>query len=156
MNATNTTPVQVTPAQVVTVKGSWTTVRNADGTERKLRNSQVQVLPDTVTVTKAKANAKAAEAKRAAPKAEGDEADTRLVKPDLTRYVVSDVPTATGRKSVDTNDALAQRLRGKSLDETYALAAELLETPEAELRARYKHLNPGMQRMNLGNRMRAV
>ncbi|OPZ77052.1 MAG: hypothetical protein BWY79_01332 [Actinobacteria bacterium ADurb.Bin444] len=63
--------------------------------------------------------------------------------------------TAGGHVSVDNGDALAQRLRGAALDAVYAEAAKVLETPEKELRAKYAHLNAGMQRMNLGNRIRA-
>ena len=45
---------------------------------------------------------------------------------------------------------------GFTLDEVYKLAAKELKESEKDLRARYRHLNPGMQRMNLGNRMRAA
>ena len=64
--------------------------------------------------------------------------------------------TAGGNPSVDNGDALAKALRGAELDAVYAQAAKALGVPEAELRTRYAGLNPGMQRMNLGNRMRAA
>lgn len=64
--------------------------------------------------------------------------------------------TAGGHTSVDSNDALAQKLRGKDLDHVYKEAARILKEPESALRAKYKGLNVGMQRMNLGNRMRAA
>lgn len=54
----------------------------------------------------------------------------------------------------DIGDDIGELLRGKSVDETYAIAAKRLRTPEDELRAKYRHLNPGQQRMVLGNRMR--
>lgn len=41
------------------------------------------------------------------------------------------------------------------LAELYSRAARLLGVPEPELRKKYGHLNPGLQRMNLGNRLRA-
>jgi hypothetical protein len=40
-------------------------------------------------------------------------------------------------------------------DELYERAAKLLELKEEDLRAKYGHLNPGMQSMNLRNRLRA-
>lgn len=40
-------------------------------------------------------------------------------------------------------------------DEMYRRAAEKLGIPEAELRKKYGHLNPGLQQMNLRNRLRA-
>lgn len=39
-------------------------------------------------------------------------------------------------------------------DAMYQRAAELLKVPEADLRKRYGHLNPGLQQMNLRNRLR--
>ena len=79
-----------------------------------------------------------------------------MVPADLSRYHVDkEKKTAGGHASVDTNDELAQKLRGKTLDEVYAQAAKVLNEPEKDLRAKYTHLNVGMQRMNLGNRMRA-
>lgn len=66
------------------------------------------------------------------------------------------VKTAGGNTSVDNGDAIAARLRGATLDAVYAGAAEVLEENEADLRAKYAHLNIGMQRMNLGNRIRAA
>lgn len=39
-------------------------------------------------------------------------------------------------------------------DELYARAARVLKVPEAELRVKYGKLNPGLQAMNLRNRLR--
>lgn len=64
--------------------------------------------------------------------------------------------TAGGHVSVDCNDDVANKLRGKDIDQCYAIAAKVLEVPEKELRAKYAKLNVGMQRMNLGNRIRAA
>jgi hypothetical protein len=56
----------------------------------------------------------------------------------------------------DVGDEVATRLRAcTTLDETYLAASQYLVVPVEELRAKYGHLNPGQQRMNLGNRMRA-
>lgn len=56
----------------------------------------------------------------------------------------------------DIGDDVATMLRAcKNLDEVYAAASEYLVAPVDALRAKYQHLNPGQQRMNLGNRMRA-
>lgn len=64
--------------------------------------------------------------------------------------------TAGGHVSVDCDDDTAIKLRGKDLDAVYTLAAKTLKEDEKALRARYKNLNLGMQRMNLGNRIRAA
>lgn len=54
----------------------------------------------------------------------------------------------------DIGDEVAGLLRGKSLDECYTAAARFLRVPEDGLRIKYQHLNPGQQRMCLGNGMR--
>lgn len=45
--------------------------------------------------------------------------------------------------------------RAEAHGDMYARAARALGVPEKELRDKYKHLNPGLQMMNLRNRMRA-
>lgn len=55
----------------------------------------------------------------------------------------------------DVGDEVATKLRGcKDLAEVYVVASRYLEEPVAVLKKKYEHLNPGQQRMNLGNRMR--
>lgn len=56
----------------------------------------------------------------------------------------------------DCDDELAQHLRGVDLDQVYSMAEDILEINEEDLRAKYGHLNQGLQRMNLGNRIRAA
>lgn len=73
---------------------------------------------------------------------------------DISGY--EKVKNASGHTSYDNGDDVAQTLRGKTLDEVYATASKKLKEPEKDLRAKYKHLNPGMQRMSLGNRLRKV
>ena len=69
-----------------------------------------------------------------------------------------DKKTAGGNVSVDSDDEVAKKLRGKSLDDVYAIVGKVCapDFDEKALRAKYKHLNFGMQRMNLGNKMRGV
>lgn len=73
---------------------------------------------------------------------------------DPSRYTKHNVRTETGRKAFDIADKVANKLRGKTVDEQYEVAAPCLGTTVAALRAKYGHLNPGQIRMNLGNRMR--
>lgn len=80
-----------------------------------------------------------------------------LIDPDMDRYTTtSEIPTTSGRPSVDIADEVAQLLRGKSLKEVYSIAAQKTDESVAKLKAKYGHLNPGMQRMNLGNRIRGA
>ena len=90
--------------------------------------------------------------------AEDEEKDTKA-KSGLARaadYDYAPCTAASGKKSKDNNDAVAQELRGQTLDFAYTRAAEYLETTETSLRARYAHLNPGQQRMCLGNLIRGA
>ena len=64
--------------------------------------------------------------------------------------------SASGSVSKHSGDVVATQLVGLTLDETYAIAAEALDTTVDELVAKYEHLNDGMQRMNLGNRIRGA
>lgn len=75
---------------------------------------------------------------------------------DLSKYVKGAAKTASGNKTHDSNDDIAQRLRGMAIDSVYREAASVLKVPEGELREKYGHLNVGMQRMNLGNRIRGA
>ena len=74
--------------------------------------------------------------------------------------VAVSVPRGTAPKPakspVATGDDLAMALAGHGLDVIYSVAAVVLSTDEFELRQRYAHLNPGQQRMNLGNRIRSM
>jgi hypothetical protein len=97
--------------------------------------------------------------KVAKPKVERDPGfkTTDALKEAAKRYTHDkEHKTAGGHVSVNNGDEIATKLIGKDLDTVYAAAAKALKEDEKDLRAKYKHLNPGMQRMNLGNRMRAA
>lgn len=64
--------------------------------------------------------------------------------------------SAGGNSTMDNGDELAKQLRGADLDEVYSKASKILGETQTALKAKYGHLNPGMQRMNLGNRIRAA
>jgi len=112
----------------------------------------------TLTLTEAKA--KLADARKAARlPGLGNGASTGALRQRAPTYVKdSEHKTAAGNASVHCNDETAQKLLGKTLDECYAIAAEVCapDVTEDDLRAKYGHLNLGMQRMNLGNKIRGV
>ncbi len=135
--ATEATPVEQQPEQApMTRRAAKRAARKAGTTLKAVRKAS-------------KGSSKKAAKKDAAPK-DGE----RLVQPDLSHYVTG--KTEEGKRTIDIGDATAKQLRGLDLDAVYKLAAKALKVSESELRARYAKLNPGMQRMNLGNRMRAV
>lgn len=72
----------------------------------------------------------------------------------VAKYKVSDVKTASGRKSIDCDDGVARQLRGKTPDEVKAIAVK------SGLGERYKGwiktLNVGQVRMAVGNALRKI
>lgn len=64
--------------------------------------------------------------------------------------------SASGSVSRHNGDVVASTLAGLTLDETVAIAVEVLDIAESDLRAKYEHLNVGQQRMNIGNRIRGA
>jgi hypothetical protein len=108
--------------------------------------------PSKAIVTK---STKVKSGKKVVRKTNGD--DPRLVPANLEAYHVDkDKKTAGGNPSIDSNDKVAIMLRGRELDEVYAQVAKRCEVTVKELKTKYSHLNPGMQRMNLGNKLRGV
>jgi hypothetical protein len=76
------------------------------------------------------------------------------IKPDLEKYV--DGVSGSGKKTKRADHPVSAALDGFTLEETYAVAQALTEISVKELTAKYSHLNVGMQRMNLGNRIRGA
>ena len=66
------------------------------------------------------------------------------------------VKTPAGGTSYHNGDSVAEKLAGKTLDEVYDFAAKHLKEDKKVLQKKYAHLNTGMQRMSLGNRLRKV
>jgi len=56
----------------------------------------------------------------------------------------------------DNDDDLARKLRGSDLEAVYKIAVEMSDWSMAELKAKYAHLNKGLQRMSLGNIVRSA
>lgn len=64
--------------------------------------------------------------------------------------------TFEGRATLNNGDQLALLLESLSPQETCNLCDAVQELKTGETQAKYAHLNQGMQRMNAGNRIRAV
>ena len=83
-------------------------------------------------------------------------------KPDVKHVVCANKEsyqksrTSAGKPSLNCGDEVASAVSGLTLDNKYVVASKILKVPEADLRAKYEHLNTGMQGMNLGNRIRGA
>lgn len=119
-------------SQIVSIKGAWVTYTTDGGKKVKARKG-------TLTITEALP----IERRRI-----GD------ITYNCSHY--QRVQSVNQNYSLDNGDDLAHKLRGKPLTAAYKTAAKVLGVSQAELVAKYKHLNAGMQRMNLGNRIRAA
>lgn len=165
--------------EVIAVKGGWTTVHTlgADTRELKVRNSD---LKDTTKMSHVAAELAMKKAERArvakapkaaktpkapkAPKAPREkkplaERLNGVVEPLYLQFYTtykSERKDGTLVRSMDKGDDVALQLRGQTLDQTYGYAASVTGHSVKDLKSRFEHLNPGMQRMNLGNMIRKV
>ena len=73
-----------------------------------------------------------------------------LVKVDREKYTES--RTASGTKSLNNGDVVAVALTGVTMEELHQIADDFIEGND--FATRYANLNVGMQRMNIGNRIR--
>lgn len=92
-------------------------------------------------------------ARRRKPMAEAEEKEVRI-RPNLEKYVKG--VSGSGKRTLRANDPVAEALDGFTLDEVYAVASKMTEITQKDLKEKYGHLNIGMQRMNLGNRIRGA
>lgn len=140
-------------------KGGWTTFLDENGIVRKARNGDVKEVSQAkvARVKKEEHAANGEAAPKRKPKTPAELAPRRIGESpvrNLPTYVRA--YSANGNHTLDCGDPVAEKLRGKSLDEVFEIAAEALGESVAALRARYNHLNAGMIRMNLGNRIRGA
>lgn len=154
-------------------KGAWVRAFMGDGSIKAFRGTQFTYVDAPDTAVTAEEAFGAANSKRpvqvptnaaSAPK-KARETAPRARKPlNERKNGVVDTPylqfykayrQPNGVLSVDNGDDVATKLRAMDLARVYAYAAGLLNESVDGLKARYEHLNPGMQRMNLGNRIRA-
>ena len=64
--------------------------------------------------------------------------------------------SSNGRSSLSIGDVVAVLLEGQSPSQVVAVAERALGMKPGTLWAKYEKLNPGQQRMNAGNRIRAA
>ena len=145
--------------EVIAVNGGWTTIRDLDtGFTEKVRNGELEnhttitkATPVTaeLVIEKAKASART---KMDINERKNGKVDP-LYLPQYTTYAIQ-LADGTKKRSIDKGDAVALTLRKLTLDAVYATASSATGISQAGLRDRFAHLNPGMQRMNLGNMIR--
>lgn len=163
--------IKLTSDQVVSRKSGWVTYIGDSGSQYKARFSQVEIVSGDVALhdpqhpvfsgePPVEATPKPLPGDKKMAKAKTAKKETTGVRTiggkavDLKSY--KKTKTASGSTSYNNGDEVAEKLEGKDLEAVYALASKTLKVDEKELRAKYKHLNAGMQRMALGNRMRKV
>jgi hypothetical protein len=129
--------------EVVSVKGGWTTVRDIGGGDSlHVRNG---ALSAHTTIT-APTTARLIEERKNGVVYAGY----------LPQYEAYKALTTEGttKRSIDKGDTVAIALRPLTLTTVYATVSNATGTSIPDLMDRFGHLNPGMQRMNLGNMLR--
>ena len=145
-----------TRVNIIAVNGGWTTVVDVrTGVESKVRNG---ALSDHAEVETKPAAVKARTADKPAREKVAPE-DRKNGKVDplyLQFYQTYTTTLADGSKkrSIDKGDEVAVQMRALTLNGVYAYASSVTQTPVNALCDRFGHLNPGMQRMSLGNMVR--
>lgn len=99
-----------------------------------------------------KAPAKAAKKAKPSPKVDGSAPMKDVLKAHKENYTKT--KGEDGKQHFDNGDEVAEALRGADLDSVYSHVAKELGVTAKSLKEKYGHLNPGQQRMNLGNRLR--
>lgn len=150
-----------TQVEIVAVNGGWTTIRAIGSTTTlKVRNGELtghttitKATPVTAELVIAKAKAQAtARVKMDINERKNGKVDP-LYLPQYTAYT-TELADGSKKRSIDKGDDVALALRKLSLDAVYSTAASSTGISQVGLRDRFAHLNPGMQRMNLGNMIR--
>jgi hypothetical protein len=150
--------------EVIAIKGGWTTIREIGQTRtEKVRNSALEGHTEIVAPIVRQYILDATTADAAIAKASGrtkmDNAERKngrvdpLYLPQYTAYAVQ-LSDGTAKRSIDKGDTVALSLRRLTLGAVYATAASATSIAAPALLERFGHLNPGMQRMNLGNMIR--
>lgn len=145
--------------EIIAVNGGWTTIHTlgAATQERKVRNGALSghtTLSDTVAeMAMAKAAAKPAVTVEAVQEGRKNGVVFAGYLPQYEAYKALTTEGAT-KRSIDKGDAVALRLRPLTLGDVYDTVSSATGTSVADLFHRFGHLNPGMQRMNLGNMFR--
>lgn len=116
--------------EVTAINRGWATIQTKDGTEAKARVTTLELVDDEGEESEAGGSSMAQKLRKA---------KERYVKVDNTYH---------------NGDQIAQRLHGFELPAVYDFAIDI--TGEPDLKGRYENLNPGQQRMVLGNKIRAA
>ena len=148
-----------TQVEIVAVNGGWTTIRAIGQVQTlKVRNGELtghteitKATPVTAELVIAKARA-TARVKMDINERKNGKVDP-LYLPQYTAYAIQ-LADGTKKRSIDKGDDVALTLRKLTLDAVYSTAASATGISQRGLRDRFAHLNPGMQRMNLGNMIR--
>ena len=152
--------------EIIAINGGWTTVHTlgADTREMKVRNGALSkhttVTGETLEIWERTFRLAKTEVTESRPVQTRKPIEERLngvvyagYLPQYNAYTTVRAD-GTKKRSIDKGDSVAEQLRTMELYSVYKLVARTLEVSSDSLLERFCHLNPGMQRMNLGNMLR--
>ena len=152
--------------EIVAVNGGWSTVHTlgADTREMKVRNGALsrhtEISDETRKIYESTWSIAKTTVAASRPVQTRKPIEERLngvvYAGYLPQYNAYTTVRADGsrKRSIDKGDEVAQTLRTMELHSVYKLVARHLNMSSTALLDRFCHLNPGMQRMNLGNMLR--
>lgn len=126
---------------LIAMNARYATVELSDGSTVKVGKTKVELAEEPK---------KAKKVKKPTEDDVDDDGHGRIA----NEYDYEPVVAASGRASLDAGDKVALELRSKTLEDVYTIVSKILEIPTANLKTKYAHLNPGHQRMCLGNLLR--
>lgn len=142
--------------EVIAKNGGWTTIRDFGQTvTEKVRNGDLTdftEISDKPAAVKAKTADKPAREKVALEDRKNGKVDPLYLQ--FYQTYTATLADGSKKRSIDKGDNVAVLLRALNLNGVYATVSSMTKTPVSTLCERFGHLNPGMQRMSLGNMMR--
>jgi hypothetical protein len=172
MNTMNTTPAAFEPdcavlwtdadgeqheAVFLSLQRGWAAIQLDDATEKKVRLSSLELLPQDEQDEQDEIDMNDADVESSGIEEAEEEQDASPLARQMRKYRAGYTAgvNASGSKTLTTGDRLAEALLPLFPAGVCALADVVLQEAPGFHAARYAILNPGQQRMNAGNRIRA-
>lgn len=132
----------------------WSYVEFPSGMQRNVRTKELIEIKDPVqTVTLQEALQEELAMSENTPAMTSGNRSVKNSTYNVSKYVRT--KSSSGNMTLHNGDNVAEQLVGLNIEQVYDHVSRVMEVDINELKDKYAHLNVGMQRMNLGNRLRA-
>lgn len=136
---------------ITKVDGTKITFKPSDGS-KLVKAEKAELFKATkAEVTKFGGKPAAAKVEDGEEDGEEGEAVRGTIVPQKYRDKYTKASLPSGRATLHNNDEVAQSMVGMDLTTAQSMVAKAMKVTAVSLKARWEHLNPGQQRMLLGN-----